>query len=192
MNDLIFYFFNRLSGQSPVEDWLTVFFAEYFAYILVVLLIALLYFWKTPRHEKARELILALAALVLARGILTEIIRFFYHHPRPFVALQSVHLLFIETSWSFPSGHAAFFFALSTILYFYHRRLGITFFILSTAMGIARIMAGVHYPFDILGGAIVGIASGIAVYRLRDFPFVLAGKAFFQKCSDMWLRFTRR
>jgi undecaprenyl-diphosphatase len=75
-----------------------------------------------------------------------------------------------ETDFSFPSGHMTFFFALSMAIYMYNKKWGIWFMAASLIMGIARIIAGVHYPTDILGGAIIGIIVGYFVTRLIKKP----------------------
>ncbi|MSU56498.1 MAG: phosphatase PAP2 family protein [Candidatus Taylorbacteria bacterium] len=92
--------------------------------------------------------------------------RLFVHRPRPFVADPNIHALISETSYSFPSGHAAFFFALSTTVYLYNKRWGVWFFVASAVIGLARVMAGVHYLTDIAGGAVLGVAVGWGVHKL--------------------------
>ena len=49
-------------------------------------------------------------------------------------------------------------------IYFYNKKWGIVFFVAAILMALARIVAGVHYPLDILGGAAVGILSAYAVF----------------------------
>ncbi len=61
---------------------------------------------------------------------------------------------------SFPSGHATFYFALATIVYFYNKKVGIWFFIVSFFIAVARVFVGVHWPSDILAGALLGILMG--------------------------------
>jgi len=68
-------------------------------------------------------------------------------------------LIFHESSGSFPSGHAAFSFAVAMGVYYYYPKTSILFFLASIAMGLGRVSAGVHWPSDILGGAVVGIFS---------------------------------
>lgn len=60
---------------------------------------------------------------------------------------------------SFPSGHAAFFFALSAGVYSFNKKAGIWFFVASSLIGLARVFAEIHYVSDILGGFIVAILS---------------------------------
>ena len=76
---------------------------------------------------------------------------------------MAVKQLIPESGYSFPSGHAAFYFALSMGVYLYNKKLGAAFFVVSVLMGIARIFAGVHWPADILGGALVGIVTALLV-----------------------------
>jgi len=73
---------------------------------------------------------------------------------------QNIHAL-IEPiqSASFPSGHAAFFFALSAGVYSFNKKAGIWFFVVSALIGLARVFAGVHYFSDIVGGLAVGLFS---------------------------------
>ena len=67
---------------------------------------------------------------------------------------------------SFPSGHAAIFFAIAMAIYFFNKKLGIVFFIGAVLIGFARIFTGIHWPSDVLAGAIIGIISGIIIIKL--------------------------
>ncbi len=62
-----------------------------------------------------------------------------------------------------------FFFALAGCIYAYDKKWGIGFLIATTLMGFARIMAGVHYPADVLAGAAIGlgVAWAISLYSLK-------------------------
>ena len=67
---------------------------------------------------------------------------------------------------AFPSGHAAFFFALSTVVYFYNKKAGIGFFVASFLISISRVFGGVHWPTDILAGVLVGIFSAWFILKI--------------------------
>lgn len=148
-------------------DGIIVFFATYLAYILIILFIAIVLFSRDSRWGKWYTLFVAGAAALVARFGVTELIRFFYHRPRPFLVLP-VNQLLTDPSWSFPSGHATFFFALATAVYLHHKKWGIFFFVAAALISIARVAAGVHYPSDIVAGAVVGVlVASVMVYLFR-------------------------
>lgn len=151
---------NQVAGQSAFLDNVIVFFADYLAYILVAVFLGLFLYKNISRSEKISLFVSAVIGIILGRGIIVETIRYFYHHLRPFVDFPQIHPLLSESSYSFPSGHATFFFTLSAVVYHYDKKTGIVFFVFSAIMGLARIAAGVHYPFDILGGAFIGALIG--------------------------------
>lgn len=163
----IFYFFNNLAEQSRVFDTLVIFLAEYFQYLLIAIFLLLLFFSKYAKPEKLRLFWVTVISIIVARFGAAELIRFFYHRPRPFITYQ-VHRLLFENEWSFPSGHSAFFFAMATAICIYNKKWGIGFFLAAIFMNISRIIAGVHYPTDIIGGAIIGMAVAYIVFYFAE------------------------
>ncbi len=105
---------------------------------------------------------LALTA-ILSRLIITEFIRLLWHRARPFVELGFQPLVEHSASASFPSGHAVFFFALSAVVFGHDKKTGILFFLISGIIGAARVFSGIHWPSDVLGGALIGIGSASVV-----------------------------
>jgi undecaprenyl-diphosphatase len=113
--------------------------------------------------QKKKEILSAFFAGILAY-ILASILKIFIHLPRPFDAFSNVHALIPETGFSFPSGHATFFMALAVSIFFYHKKAGYWFMFFALLIGLARIIAGVHFPVDILGGFILG---GVVVFLVK-------------------------
>jgi len=153
----IFFFLNSFSGDLVV-NFIIVFLAEYLPYVLIVLFPILLY-RSNLIDTFQKKFLIACAVYIpglIARFGVTELIRVFYERPRPFV-LYDLKPLFHETSFSFPSGHASFFFAFAFAIYLYDKKFGMWFFVATIIMTAARVVAGVHYPSDILGGMVVGI-----------------------------------
>ena len=71
---------------------------------------------------------------------------------------------------SFPSGHATVSFACATLLAFYAPRAAPAFFLLAAAIAWSRVYVGVHYPLDVLGGAVLGVLIAIALRWLVRVP----------------------
>lgn len=164
MNNAIFFFFYNLAHHSVITDKIIIFFAVYFPYLVIILAgIFILFHHEVFKADnpfqvflqKKKEILLAFFAGILAY-ILASILKIFIHIPRPYDAFNTVHSLFPETGYSFPSGHATFFMALAVSIFFYHKKVGYIFMFFALLIGIARIMGGVHFPIDILGGFILG------------------------------------
>ena len=166
MNDSIFFFFYNLAHQSVFFDKLIIFFADTFPYIVVFLVFLFLVFYK----KNFKETILVFFSSALA-WFLAYILKILFHTQRPFDIFPTITSLIPETGYAFPSRHATFFMALAFALFFNHKKVGLPaqagyIFIFSALLiGIARIVAGVHFPIDILGGFLLGF---LVAYFLKN------------------------
>ena len=107
----------------------------------------------------------AILAGIVSRLFFTELIRWILPKSRPFIENDVNLLLIRDATSSFPSGHAAFYFALATVIYFYNKKAGLLFFLASFLIVLSRVFVGIHWPLDILAGALVGIFSGWLVIK---------------------------
>ena len=164
------------AGRSPFSDAAIIFTASYLPWIMAVGAICYFIVSNRPPGQKITKAAEAAAALLLGRLVITGGIRYFVHRARPFM-LPNAHPLFVTTGTSFPSAHATMLFAAGLVLLAYNKRAGGIFLGLSLLVCLARIVAGVHYPADILAGIAAGLAAGVAVlavssafakYRLAD------------------------
>lgn len=81
---------------------------------------------------------------------------------RPCFELEGVRLLIDQVkSLSFPSSHAANITATAYIFSFFFKKAKVYLIILAVAVSWSRIYVGVHYPSDVIAGAIVGFTAGI-------------------------------
>lgn len=160
---LIFTKLNQFAGKNGFIDKAAVFFAEYFGYFLVfILLLALI-----KNFKKFWPMVFqALLSAIVARFVIVEIIHQIFFRSRPFVDYDVFLIFQHPATSSFPSGHAAFFFALSAIVYFYNKKAGSLFLIASFLIAISRVFSGVHWPFDILGGMLIGIITAWLIHRI--------------------------
>lgn len=163
-----------LSGKWWPLDWLGVFLANYLPYLMVLFTIFILFKEKVWR-KKIYFFCLSALSVILARGIITEIIRFFHFRMRPFLALHVQPLIEkSDTAGSFPSGHAAAFFALGLAIFYFLRdsngeinpKWGWWLLGAAAAISIARVFVGVHWPTDILAGALIGLGSAFLIKKI--------------------------
>jgi 2-O-(6-phospho-alpha-D-mannosyl)-D-glycerate hydrolase len=113
--------------------------------------------------------------------LLTEIIKVIVRRPRPFEALANPPgalpapetIIAHPSSFSFPSGDAALAMGAAVAFAYVTPKYRVPVLLLGIAAALARVVVGVHYPFDVLGGITVGVVSGllapqaIAVVRRR-------------------------
>lgn len=72
------------------------------------------------------------------------------------------------TDFSFPSGHASSSFAAALTIYFYFRGMGIFFLVVATLISLSRIYHFVHYPSDVIIGAMLGMIIAILTKNSYD------------------------
>lgn len=164
MNESLFDAIFQFAHQSPLLDGVGVFCAAYLQYFVVIGLFALLFAWRVDWRLKLFVGIEAVLVVVIARGIVAESIKVFIDSARPFVALGVDPLFMPSSQGSFPSGHAAFFFSLAFALFFTQRTWAWWYLGAAAIIGIARVFAGVHWPIDIVGGALIGLAIAALVH----------------------------
>ncbi|MDD5152856.1 MAG: phosphatase PAP2 family protein [Candidatus Pacebacteria bacterium] len=162
MNQAIFHFLNGLAGQNLFFDRMVTFFATEFPYLLIVGIFVFLLMHK-DKKKGARDLFVVIVSAGVA-WFVAKLIKHFYPEPRP-SAILGTHVLFApDDNQSFPSGHATFFSALPSALYFYHKKIAFWYAIGALLIGLSRVVGGIHWPIDILVGYILGGLIGAGVY----------------------------
>lgn len=152
-----------------MEDLLIEFFATFFIWFLFL---GLGFLWVIDGRIKKEQVVHALFACLFA-WVLAIIIKHFFPTIRPFVLNGGeTDVLLRPTNGAFPSEHTTIAFALAVTVFMHDRKIGWAFLISALVVGIARILANVHYPVDIVGGAFLGTLVAVIVERLHFIELV--------------------
>ncbi len=170
-NDILFYFINR-GLENSFFNFLMPAITDFGSYIAMGIICVLLYIFGGENTRKVA--LLGLAALLVA-NVAVYFLKFIVAEPRPFLVLPNVDLIVSETEiYSFPSGHSTSSFAVMMVIGLKYRlyikgktyRLIYPLLTFASLIAFSRIYIGVHYPLDVLFGAILGILSAILVIKL--------------------------
>lgn len=113
---------------------------------------------------KKRPASLAVVISLALEGVVNElIVKHIFQRPRPFTLHPWVDtVVHRPSSWSFPSGHSCTAFAAATAIFCFNKRLGIAAYAVAAAIGFSRNYFYIHFPSDVLCGALLGVLLGIA------------------------------
>jgi undecaprenyl-diphosphatase len=165
----VLLFLNQFAGRFPIFDAFVGMLAGSHLLKGVVITLLFLWIWFRRGSDRSRDrefviwaLFISMASVLVARALALSLpfrerpLRVADLHFRLPYGVNRLELL----GWSsFPSDHAAIFFAASAALLFVSRRVGIlallyTFFLIC----MPRVYLGIHYPTDILAGALIGVS----------------------------------
>ena len=168
----LFLWINALVGRAPAVDaamgWIA---SDYLAPVSMGLVLVALWFIGKDAPQRMRYQIGMFAALtsIALSSFVVLVCNALFFRPRPFDGLDGVSLLFYQpTDSSFPSNSAAAAFAIAASVWCVNRRIGAALFVAAAVYGFSRVYVGVHYPADILGGAVIAVVVTALTLRLRD------------------------
>ncbi len=115
-----------------------------------------------------------------------------FDRPRPYaVHPGEAHLLIAPSSDpSFPSDHATVAVAIATAVWGYDRLAGAILLALAALVALSRVVAGTHYPSDVMGGAVVGLLMTLVLLLIG--PVRRRLERFADGLSAVWDRFLSR
>ncbi|MCZ8512234.1 undecaprenyl-diphosphatase [Paenibacillus filicis] len=131
--------------------------AEYIFYL------GMLVYWFTRQQQLRRVVAEALVSACLALGI-SGVIGSFFYRDRPFVTHHVLQLIKHAANASFPSDHAIGGFVIATTIYFFRRSAGRLWLLLAALIAFSRVWTGVHYPSDVIAGAMIGALTAALVH----------------------------
>ncbi len=166
MDYQLFQFVNQIARINDVLDYFIIFCAKILIVFLVFGVVSLAI---VRAKEWGKEMFFDATIGMFTALFISWIVPLLYVRPRPFVD-HSVHqLVLIDPSIkSFPSDHTLLSFAVAMAVWQYDRKWGSIFFVLAALVGLSRVAAGVHYPFDIVAGAVIGVVASLFVKRFLD------------------------
>jgi undecaprenyl-diphosphatase len=172
----VFYFINGTLA-NPLFDKLMPFITEVKNWYLVYVLLWFIILFEGGKYRVAMAIAM-IFLITITDQVSSSLLKNLIERVRPCNALPDVHILVGCTgSFSFPSSHAVNNFAAAMFFSYYYKHLKWILFSVATIVALSRIFVGVHYPSDVLGGAIIGIFLGYICAKILG----VALEKFFQE-----------
>lgn len=131
-------------------------------WFFIVLGLVMLIFGKT-RRMGLHVLLALLFSLIFCNLILKGMVA----RDRPSWLVPEVELLIANPKdFSFPSGHTSAAMATATAIFLYNKKYGCFAYVLALCIAFSRMYLFVHFPTDVLGGAVTGIVSAFLAHAL--------------------------
>lgn len=181
----LFLYLNDLLVDHP---YLADAIEDFSSWSVPILAVATLGLWLFGRPGTPSRWKLATATALASAGValaVNQAIALLWVRERPTAAHPDAHLFFVAPSGdpSFPSDHAGAAFAIAFAVLFLSRRAGLGFLVAAAAIGLSRVMIGLHYPGDIAAGAVVGLGSAALIHAVGR-PPLRAAVALVSRLTD--------
>ncbi|WP_282942620.1 undecaprenyl-diphosphatase [Paenibacillus sp. RC67] len=160
-----YQWFQTINHLGAVYTWLNPlmrFFAEDAEYLFFA---GVIVYWFSRKASNRTMVGVALLSACLAMGFGSVLGHFFYRD-RPFVTHSVIQLIKHAGNASFPSDHAMGAFAIAAAFWLYKPSTGKVWLTVAACIALSRVWTGVHYPLDVIAGAVIGAATALIVYQL--------------------------
>ncbi|TAL18955.1 phosphatase PAP2 family protein [Patescibacteria group bacterium] len=161
-------------GKSPALDALIKFFATWLFYLLLLVAVTSLTEGGPAHFTQTLRIFLTAVAAVIIAEIISWTLGLLLYRERPFTHLKFEPLVWMPPRWkSFPSDHTTIGFTVALTFLLLAHPLGPLFLAMAVLVGLARISAGVHYPSDVLAGALLaGVVSLAVVEAVKIYSLI--------------------
>jgi undecaprenyl-diphosphatase len=166
----IFRALNDFCGWSPALDRIVVH-LEVLKGSLLMGTVGVLWYWPDRDMPRRRQtLLVTILALALSLVVNRVTSMLLPYRNRPMYSIGANAPTFewhadLEHWSSFPSDNATYLFAIAASLWLISWRWGLFFGVFAAFAALARVFLGIHYPSDIVAGALIGVATSVAVNR---------------------------
>ncbi len=162
----LFYFINHNLKNSFFDFLMPIVTNVKNFYLVFFILWLLMIFSKNYRFRIAGWTILI--TLIFSDILSSKILKHIFLRPRPFETLEGVYKLVCSAGPSLPSSHAVNSFTAATLIMLFFKRplYTIISYTIATLSAFSRVYVGVHYPSDVVFGAIIGFFIGWVSYKI--------------------------
>ena len=164
-------YLNNLGGENFDLFWITV--TKFHTWIPLYLIIIFLIFWKNS-SKQGLWMLSSYVSMLLMLSVTISATKAFVerHRPNTDESINSlIRIVYESSNYSFFSGHAASSFSIAALAVLFLRKkfpLIYVVWLYPILFSISRIYLGVHYPSDIIAGAMVGILFAFIFYRMHQ------------------------
>ncbi len=159
-------FFIQANWHRPILDGIMPFISRIGDLGMIWIAIAVILFF-IPKYKKYGVMVVLGVLLAALSGEL--ILKHLVERVRPCNLYPWVSMLIPRPQdFSFPSGHTSASFAAMTVIWRANKKFGIAAFLLALLIASSRLYLFVHYPTDILAGAVLGFLCGVTAIKIYD------------------------
>ena len=168
INENLLTWFNDLANYSVIENSVYIFADGPILFLPIFLVVMWLYHTHMTKDQDKRHDLMFIFYACIVWIIISYIVKQFFDFDRPESYLEATGKLLMShvPDASFPSDHATVSVAFLTSLFLAnYKRMGLIFLPFVVVMNASRIIAWVHWPFDIVAGTIVGIVASFVTFK---------------------------
>lgn len=154
--DLFLFQLFNMTLANPLFDKLMPFVTQQQNWNMVYIILLIWLLWKGGRTGRI-AFVLLIITIICSDQLSSTFIKAWVARPRPCHSLTMLRLLVdCGSGYSFPSSHAVNNFAAAVILSYFYKQYRSVYFSIAAVVAFSRVYVGVHYPIDIVVGALIG------------------------------------